>query len=785
MKMRTAGKTVKLAACFLAVLFVFLCLSGAVCALDGDAPEDWSAYSPLGTIVLEDEYKNATEEEIGVLPVGQYKLSVPGVGYVTYGEEDTPLSVSGTDENDLFTLIYQVTGDMPNYTLSPGDALYSVVGTHSSYSVTSNSGTVYNNSRKTYTYKSAESGYYRTTQDSYRTIRWYIEENGDGTVKLALYDMDDPKAPSAWRYYAYYDASAGEIRMKRDTAGLSTDFKLEMVSRGTAQFNQYISYGGRITLRLPKAAKTQANLTDERAAKWANDVEKAYRYFKDLTAFAPFENIIVKAYADCDYMAYVTGGYNTITVSYSPVETDFGPRKTWYIDDISELVQRGEETNDWNFCILHEMGHMFDHGRGWNFETECMTDFKLAYCLYRGGACAVPSEFSASDVFTYANIEKCYKRLGGDFDDTYSYSFYGAACKMMRMQKEIGWAPVYRAFHWYAENAALPASEQTPIPGTRYGKFQLFIDKISEYAGVDVRQTCFSDVDWAVFMNYYGHPDYPEPPKEPLPEDGAMPIGVSALFGHIENYAGKTYFIVGVTADDNEEFFSYLRSGEFVLKATLTDETTGAAYTVGEYHFNRPGDEFYGTSFLRLCFCDYGVRPMPGHEYTLLLDVFYGEERFYTGRSSKGAFCSTNAAFNENGAIMPAKPPYSAEVSCKRHDFGTPAFTWDLHLTSAEAKAVCLNCGEAAVFPCTVGHKPGAMTATANCGGKLYSAEKAYVAGDLSGNGRLAITDVTLMLDTLAALPETNGMNLFVADVDGDGTLTIADVTALLDLLAG
>lgn len=35
--------------------------------------------------------------------------------------------------------------------------------------------------------------------------------------------------------------------------------------------------------------------------------------------------------------------------------------------------------------MLHEMGHMFDSGRGWNFESEAWTDLKLCYCLKRLG----------------------------------------------------------------------------------------------------------------------------------------------------------------------------------------------------------------------------------------------------------------------------------------------------------------------------------------------------------------------------------------------------------------
>lgn len=792
MKQKRENGIRRATALLLLSVFVFMLLP-AVSTATGDAPDDWRSYSDLETIVLEDEYGNLTEEDLGVWPVGRYKISIPDVGYVSYGQDGDPLSVSETDENDVYTVIYQLTGDLPNYTLSPGDALYSVAGLPSS-SLSSyylrKDDVVYKNSRKNYTSLNSNNGYYRATQDSAVSIRWYFEPNEDGTFKMALIDTVDPKASNAWKYYAYYDADSGKIRIARDTEGKSTDFRIELVERGTGQFNQYISYGGRITVRLPKAAKTDAGLTDRRAAKWANDLEKAYWYFNDLTNYIPYENIIVKAYADCDYMAYVVSGYNAITVSYSDRETDYGPKKLWFVEDLGEMVARGEEANDWNFGVLHEMGHMFDKDRGWKFETECETDFKLAYCLYRGGASAAPSEMSVSDVFTYDNIEVCYKRLGGNFSRTCSYSAYGAAYKLMVMQKGIGWEPIYRAFHWYSENEALPASERTAIPTNNYGKFQLFIDKVAEYSGVDVQNVYFSDIDWAVFMHEYKNPDYPEAPTLPAPEDGAVRIKVNPSFGGIENYASKTYFIVGISSDNNEEIFTKLRNSSATLKLTLTDETDDVVYTIDRYYFNTPGTEFYPNSFLRLCVCDYGVVPVPGHEYTVLLDIYGGGSRLYTGDSEEGAFVSSQEAFNRDGAVVPANPPYTASVDCRFHTFAAPVFAWN-GFTAATLTVTCEKCGQTRSAEAEVTAENGEIRAQATVEGADYLDVRTYVPGDVSGNGSLSINDVSGMLDLLTLSAEayedrvaSGRLNPFVVDTDSDGVLSISDVAALLDLLA-
>ena len=54
-----------------------------------------------------------------------------------------------------------------------------------------------------------------------------------------------------------------------------------------------------------------------------------------------------------------------------------------------------------------------------------------------------------------------------------------------------------------------------------------------------------------------------------------------------------------------------------------------------------------------------------------------------------------------------------------------------------------------------------------------------YIIGDVDGNNRLSIADVTALIDLLLSggdAPDT-------ADVNRDGGVSIADVTALIDLL--
>ena len=55
------------------------------------------------------------------------------------------------------------------------------------------------------------------------------------------------------------------------------------------------------------------------------------------------------------------------------------------------------------------------------------------------------------------------------------------------------------------------------------------------------------------------------------------------------------------------------------------------------------------------------------------------------------------------------------------------------------------------------------------------------IAGDVDGDGKVGISDITTIIDCLLSSYETAAD--MVCDVDGDGFVTISDVTALIDLL--
>jgi hypothetical protein len=65
----------------------------------------------------------------------------------------------------------------------------------------------------------------------------------------------------------------------------------------------------------------------------------------------------------------------------------------------------------------------------------------------------------------------------------------------------------------------------------------------------------------------------------------------------------------------------------------------------------------------------------------------------------------------------------------------------------------------------------------------LFDNGHTYQLGDVDHDGKVTITDVTVLIDYLLGSQED--ACLICADVDLDGKVTITDVTELIDMLLG
>ena len=306
------------------------------------------------------------------------------------------------------------------------------------------------------------------TNTGYDVQFWSINKNKNGTYTI-VYSGDN-------QYCLGFTDGKAQLQL-RDKNNPMQEWKLVDASASAKmKYRTYMSKNGIIELRL------QENITDviseTRLQQWANELETAYYTFRDLTNYTPYEHIIVQAYKKEKYIGYVISNSNIIHMDKDFTRTDLG-----------KMALRD---SDWNFCALHEMGHMFDMNQPWNFEAEVMTDLKVAYVLEKNKVAAAPSEFPASEYFYGADIIKAYDRLGNDFSQ--KYNIYGIAKRFVEIKEDIGWEAFEKTFH------DLKANEASYANVSNQKKFETFVDKLSFYGNKDVK-SYFTKKEWNVIIN--------------------------------------------------------------------------------------------------------------------------------------------------------------------------------------------------------------------------------------------------------------------------------------------
>ena len=340
---------------------------------------------------------------------------------------------------------------------------------------------------------------------------WYIRDNGDGTYKIV----------SAANPVFCLDCKNGKFVLEFTEKSTAAFTFTEAVNQNVGTlYAEYSSAKGNITVRLEpdmvdqvyKAVKrsykdvaeeeVKARIND-RLQMFADSVQKTYDALVELTDFAPYTHIIVKAWDKQGVMAGVVGANCNIFVN-----------NEWYDTDMIKMWQRWEDgKEDFNFCILHEMGHMFDWDRGWNFESEMETDLKASYVLYKYrndeyGAWAAPAEYEWNKVFNIDTIDTGgYKGLSADMkyrkqgdNLSYSYSIYRSAqmytsyVKYCEAEPNLrGYEALMDTFHWF-QAEGLRTSSLTPEE-----RFNTFNAKLTEFTGQDIDEymtSHFKKNDW-------------------------------------------------------------------------------------------------------------------------------------------------------------------------------------------------------------------------------------------------------------------------------------------------
>lgn len=296
---------------------------------------------------------------------------------------------------------------------------------------------------------------------------WTVEKNPNGTCSI-LYSADK-------RYCLGFREGKAVLQLRRDNAPGQQWLAENISDTLTREYFSCTGKGGVVELQMP--LDIYRVVSPARLQLMADRLEIAYDWFGELTGWKPFRDVIVEAYKPGPYFGWVYPGSNIIHFNVD-----------YLYEDLAKLQTRPE---DWNFCTLHEMGHMFDYDKPWNFEPELMTDLKVAYVLEKTGGCAELANVGKGVFYYGTDIVQSYRGLGEDFSDT--YEIFGCVTRFLDIKAKVGWTPFWQTFHYLQEQSQAYAGI------SRQEKLELFAHCLSHYSGEDVR-AWFTPAEWNAIL---------------------------------------------------------------------------------------------------------------------------------------------------------------------------------------------------------------------------------------------------------------------------------------------
>lgn len=215
----------------------------------------------------------------------------------------------------------------------------------------------------------------------------------------------------------------------------------------------------------------------ERLQQWADDLEKAYDSYAELTGTAKYDTVWIQANERLDVWAWgLYGGNGEICIDSQEM----------YVD-LKKMASRKSE--DWNFGVLHEMSHLFDDCHSWEFDCEVTANLKLFYVMDVNNIAATPAEYPWST--SYRGLDRILTVLhSGRLGLEFIYSNTAMAVKLAEIAQEIGWDAFKTAFRTY------PNLRRDYDTSSNAKRLKIFLDLLCEASGRDVR-AMFTEKEWA------------------------------------------------------------------------------------------------------------------------------------------------------------------------------------------------------------------------------------------------------------------------------------------------
>lgn len=209
-----------------------------------------------------------------------------------------------------------------------------------------------------------------------------------------------------------------------------------------------------------------AGFTGSNDVRWIEHLDDAYQAYANLVGTTPFNGSKINIMSSHIYSGWWA-------IAGNPIQ--------WNAPYVADEVASINTYDDWSFGILHEIGHDFDY-EGWNWDAEFWANTKMCYILE-----SLYGKIKGNNnVFYYGTqIENMYRSNSTEcYDNTIAQGTYGgdgATYCFLRIKNSIGWTPFQNTFNYFQNNSINPS--------TKVAKFDLFLDKLSEYSNFNVRST--------------------------------------------------------------------------------------------------------------------------------------------------------------------------------------------------------------------------------------------------------------------------------------------------------
>jgi hypothetical protein len=208
-----------------------------------------------------------------------------------------------------------------------------------------------------------------------------------------------------------------------------------------------------------------ASIQPANYTRWLDHLNNTYAAYADLVGTVPYSG-------DKIQIVSVRHNLGAWAVAGNPI--------LWMQGYIGDELMNINDRDEWSFGILHEIGHDFDIEDRWVWQAEFWANLKMYYVIKTLNGLVYPvyqSEVGYQGVnlrnyyLSQYNLQKSQGHLG---EDAFTYRF-------ITISEAIGWDPFKQTLRYFL---SLPTSE---VPTQAYAKFDLFLAKLSEFSGLDVR----------------------------------------------------------------------------------------------------------------------------------------------------------------------------------------------------------------------------------------------------------------------------------------------------------